>query len=327
VKPLIAKLRPGDLVEVRSATEILLTLDQDGTLDRLPFMQEMVEYSGKRFRVSKRVLKTCCSSGTDSNMRTFRADDVVLLEGVRCSGTSHDGCQKACTIFWREEWLRKIEDAGIPLTAVGEGKQALEARLKTSSRPTTYFCQSSELLKATAPLARSERFGTCFSEIRAGNCTIYEMAERIGIWLFWRIRRLFLGPYARGSNKSTPAASLGLQSGDWVEVKPIASVSATLNDRAYNRGLFFSPDMRLLCGQKQRVERKVEKIIVDGTGEMRQLRNTVYLEGSHCGCSYVAFGGCPRGEFAYWREIWLRRLEDAELPNCESSHVKAALKS
>jgi hypothetical protein len=44
---------------------------------------------------------------------------------------------------------------------------------------------------------------------------------------------------------------------------------------------------------------------------MRQLRNTVFLEGSLCGCSCVAFGGCPRGEFAYWREIWLRRVPAA----------------
>jgi hypothetical protein len=40
---------------------------------------------------------------------------------------------------------------------------------------------------------------------------------------------------------------------------------------------------------------------------MRQMRNTVYLAGSHCGCSQAAFGGCTRGEFCYWREIWLRR--------------------
>src|SRR2546428_3366660 len=54
-------------------------------------------------------------------------------------------------------------------------------------------------------------------------------------------------------------------------------------------------------------DKKVDKIIVDGTGEMRQLRNTVFLEGSLCGCACVAFGGCPRGEFAYWRGSLLRR--------------------
>lgn len=48
-----------------------------------------------------------------------------------------------------------------------------------------------------------------------------------------------------------------------------------------------------MCGQRHRVERRIERIIVDGTGEMRQIRNTVYLEGSPCACAYVAFGGCP----------------------------------
>jgi hypothetical protein len=43
---------------------------------------------------------------------------------------------------------------------------------------------------------------------------------------------------------------------------------------------------------------------------MRKLHNTAFLEESYCGCSCVAFGGCPRGEFAYWREIWLERVAD-----------------
>ena len=97
-------LRPGDFVEVKSPVEILETLDDHGTLDRLPFMPEMAEYCGKRFRVAKRVVKTCCY-GISSGMRKFSAEDVVLLEGLRCSGGAHDGCQKACTIFWRQAWL------------------------------------------------------------------------------------------------------------------------------------------------------------------------------------------------------------------------------
>ena len=50
---------------------------------------------------------------------------------------------------------------------------------------------------------------------------------------------------------------------------------------------------------------RLDKIIVDGTGQMRQLRNTVCLEGSTCGCSYMGFGmgGCARCELTYWREI------------------------
>src|ERR1700736_3045293 len=109
MKQVSLSLRPGDFVEVKSPGEILQTLDADGTLDKLPFMPEMMDFCGKRFQVSQRVVKTCYY-GTSSGMRKFPSDDVVLLEGLRCSGESHDGCQKACTIFWREAWLRKVDN-------------------------------------------------------------------------------------------------------------------------------------------------------------------------------------------------------------------------
>lgn len=300
---------PGDLVEVKAPDEIVQTLDADGTLDHLPFMPEMIEFCGKRFHVSRRVLKTCIS-GSIATMLGFKTDDVVLLDGLRCSGAAHDGCEKACTIFWREAWLRKVDDATVPSNPDSQSRQRLQARLKTATGPKTYFCQASELLQAAKPLSRGERLGTCIGDIRARNCSAFEMAQRIGTWLFWRIRRMWLGDYARGMQKTTPVASLNLQPGESVGVKSIGTIRDTLNDKACNRGLSFFPDMRLLCGSRSRVRNRLDKIIMDGTGEMRQLRNTVYLEGSMCGCVYV-FGGCPRDEFAYWREIWLRREEDA----------------
>jgi len=300
------RLYPGDLVEVKAPDEILQTLDADGTLDYLPFMPEMVEFCGKRFHVSRRVLKTCIS-GSIATMLGFKTDDVVVLDGLRCSGTAHDGCEKACTIFWREAWLRKVDAPGMQSHTDWSSHQRLQARLRTSTGPKTYFCQASELLKATRPLSRWERLGTCIGEVRARNCSAFEMAQRLGIWLFWRIRRMVLGAYARGTQKTTPVASLHLQPGESVEVKSLGHISDTLNDKARNRGLSFFPNMRRLCGSRSRVRNRLDKIIVDGTGEMRQLRNTVYLDGSMCDCVHVAFGGCPRGEFAYWREIWLRR--------------------
>jgi hypothetical protein len=224
-------------------------------------------------------------------------------------------------IFWREAWLRKIGDAagqGITqfsqnqqLESAGvvdsEGRERLRARLKTLASPKIYFCQSSEILRATDDLSRWERIGKCFNEVRTGNCGWLEMVARITIWVFWKIRRLFLGVYARGNNKRTPVESLKLGAGEWVEVKPVEGIRETLDEIAHNRGLGFTPGMRTACGRRHQVQRRIDRIIVDGTGEMRQLRNTVYLEGSMCGCNQVAFGGCPRGEFSYWREIWLRR--------------------
>jgi len=303
----LRRLRPGDLVEVRAPLEILQTLDENGALDGWPFMPEMIEFIGKRFRVRRRVLKTCISIGNSTNMRAVKAADVVILEGLRCSGVDHDGCQKSCAIFWREAWLRRV-DAAAPLPGADpDGIERLRARLKTTSGPETYFCQASELMKVTGPMRRPERFTMCFTDVRVGNCSALEMAGRIGVWLYWRIRRILLGVYAPGTNQKTPTETLNLRSGELVEVKSLRGITETLDARAHNRGLYFTPDMAELCGRDERVERRLEKIIVDGTGQMRQMRNTVYLEGAHCGCSHVAFGGCPRNEYSYWREIWLHR--------------------
>src|SRR5213080_2517768 len=168
VNPLNTRLRPGDLVEVKAPAEILETLDADGTLDHLPFMPEMIELCGKRFPVSRRVLKTCYTGlNLYDAMRRFRADDVVTLEGVRCSGAAHDGCQKACMIFWREAWLRKVQDAEVQSHVDLRGSDRLRARLKVSTSPNTYYCQASELSKATDPLSRWKRLGEYLSGLRA----------------------------------------------------------------------------------------------------------------------------------------------------------------
>jgi hypothetical protein len=137
------------------------------------------------------------------------------------------------------------------------------------------------------------------------------MMGRIATWLFWRVRRLILGPYGRGTTMATPTATLKLAPGELVQVRSMPKITASLNPNAYNRGLWFSPGMRELCGKTATVERRIEKLIVDGTGEMRQVKNTVYLQDSMCSCSHVAFGGCSRCEFNYWREIWLERPADS----------------
>ena len=305
------KFRPGDLVEVKMPLEVLATLDRDGTLDGLPFMPEMINYTGKRFRVCQRVLKTCISIKNSTNMRVLKSDDVVTLQGLRCSGTGHDGCQKGCMIFWREAWLRAAEGVVQQPAAELMGKDRLRARLKTSTEPQIYFCQASELLRYTNRMPRLARLLTCVKDVRAGNCSALEMCRRIGTWLFWRIRKMIAGEYAAGTNARTPTEPLELSSGDMIEVKALDEIVRTTNRQAQNRGLYFSPDMAALCGQKAHVTARLDKIIVDGTGEMRELQNTVYLEKSMCGCSHVALGGCSRGEFAYWREAWLRRQEKA----------------
>ena len=64
--------------------------------------------------------------------------------------------------------------------------------------------------------------------------------------------------------------------------------------------------MAMHCGRRYRVSESLQKIIVEATGEMVQLKNTVVLDGLVCQGLYVK--NCPRANYLYWREIWLRRV-------------------
>src|SRR5262252_11093353 len=96
-------LRAGDWVEVRSKEEILATLDRNGQLEGMPFMPEMFSACGKRFQVYKRAHKTC---DTVHEYKGRKMKDAVHLDGVRCNGEAHGGCEASCLIFWKTAWLR-----------------------------------------------------------------------------------------------------------------------------------------------------------------------------------------------------------------------------
>ena len=98
-------LRVGEIVEVRSQAEILATLDENGELDGLPFMPEMLAWCGRRLRVDKLALKLC---DTIESTGMHRIRDAVHLEMSRCDGQAHGGCQAGCRIYWKEAWLKRI---------------------------------------------------------------------------------------------------------------------------------------------------------------------------------------------------------------------------
>ena len=68
--------------------------------------------------------------------------------------------------------------------------------------------------------------------------------------------------------------------------------------------------MRAHCGKVFRVDRRLERMICEDSGEMIEVKNTVMLTGVTCGC-YCSWGGCSRAEPMYWREVWLRRTANA----------------
>ena len=106
----------------------------------------------------------------------------------------------------------------------------------------------------------------------------------------------------------TPAiegVELGLRPGDWIEVKSLEEIQATLDSNGKTHGLLFSNEMKLHCGKRYRVFKRVESIFNEFTREQRKVKNTVLLDAVYCRGEGL---GCDRSCFHMWREAWLRRV-------------------
>jgi hypothetical protein len=326
------RFRAGDRVVVRSREEILSTLDAEGTLAGLPFMPEMLHWCGKSFRVERRAEKTCVGVTVPVHPnRRFVGDDVVTLEGPRCDGGAHDRCDRGCKIFWKEAWLRPLKPVEAGATADGRGEDPdqdfdLIAGLKTKSGEDHYFCQSTELFAATEGFPGNKRvwrFRIMVREVRNGDRSAPELIRLSALWFSQMVSRKLRGDaWLRGPNDRGPAGSLGLNPGDTVRIKTREEIEATLDQRRGNRGLVICPEMLRLCGSTAEVERRVEQIILEETGKMKEIRNTVALKNvrspgksavlPELGCLCAnEIGDCPRLEQMYWREIWLERTGDS----------------
>lgn len=305
----------GNWVVVRSACEILSTLDENGTLDGFPFMPEMVDWCGKSFRVQRRVDKTCIENYP---LRRFPADDVVVLDGPRCDGSSHDGCKHACRIYWKHSWLRPADMGNVEIERVDGDLDKLRVRLKVKKDEHRYFCQSTELLKSTEdfPLGvKHQRVRIALREIRNGDIGILQALRLATLFLRQKIlRKLGCDDWLNGPHKRTPPQSLNLQPGELVRVKSQAQIVETLDQRRSNRGMGICYEMMQCCGREAEVRYRVDRLINETTGAMRDISDTVALKirgcgslGEECLC-YNEPGDCPRGELMYWREIWLERV-------------------
>src|SRR6476469_1938553 len=111
-------MRAGDTVELRPPGEILATLDENGCLDGLPFMPEMLSYFGQRFTVTAQVARAC-DTVNYSGVRRLR--DTVMLDDLRCDGSGHAGCGAQCRFYWKEAWLQSASSStGDAITTAGD---------------------------------------------------------------------------------------------------------------------------------------------------------------------------------------------------------------
>lgn len=295
----------GQLVEVRSSREIAATLDADGKLDGVPFMPEMARYCGNRISVSRRADKTCVAGQGHRRMKS-----TVFLQDLRCDGAYHDGCQRNCLFFWKEAWLKPVGEGAEPVQTepiLDSATSAWLGKLPTR-QDDRYSCQSTELYAATQELSRWD-LTPFIREIFHGELSVREFLQII---LRTALHRLFGERESEtlvGSQGKKLKGDLNLQAGEWVDVKKSEEIQAFLNSDGSNCGLFFKPTMFEAIGGRYQVEFPVQKIILEQTGKMVRLTNTVALKGVVC--QGVCANNCPRSEYLYWRESWLRRADVA----------------
>ncbi len=108
-RPPLAK---GDLVRVRSREEILATLDRFSELKGCALLPQMWDYCGTEHRVFRYMQRFL----DERDYKMKKVSGVVLLEELYCNGTIvFGGCDRACFLFWREEWLERVETGPVPV--------------------------------------------------------------------------------------------------------------------------------------------------------------------------------------------------------------------
>lgn len=345
------KPKVGDWVEVRSREEILRTLDSNGQLGGIPFMPEMFAFCGQKLQIYKSAHKTC---DTVFPVRGRRVDDAVHLD-TRCDGSAHGGCQAGCLIFWKMAWLKPANGGAWESPSAEQGAGCTEADVTAhtlvpnpSDPEPIYRCQATLLPYFTRNLDWWE-WDQYVDDYRSGNVGLWQMfcgavyatyfaLQRAGLgigrpmrWFYDKFHFLWGGtPFPRKfgtipDGQPTPTGTLNLQPGELVKIKSYDEIRATLNTSNKNRGLFFDAEEVPFCGGTYRVLRRVEKIINERTGKMRDMKtpciilDNVICEARYSDCRYF----CPRSIFSYWRELWLERVGPApENANPEKGSLK-----
>jgi len=343
------KLRVGEWVEILSKEEILRTLDRNGQLDGLPFMPEMFAFSGRKFRVYKRAHKTCDTVNDFKGRRMKDAVHLegVRCDG-QSHGECDAECLIFWKTVWLRKIGDNVAPTGANSFTLGvcsaDNNAALcccEADILSNTRRAgtedrdgpRYICQATQLPAATESLPWWEP-GQYFEDFTSGNVNLGRMARGffymfyrhclinagIGIgaplrWLYDKAQSLWGGvPYPRRIGKlpvggSTPAARLDLQPGEWVRVKSYETILATCDQSMKNRGMNFDAELVPYCGKTFRVLKRVNKIVDEKTGKIRELKTpAVILDSVICQAQYSECRlFCPRSLYPFWREIWLER--------------------
>jgi len=300
----------GELVRIRSLEEIAATLDAHGCLDGLPFMPEMAKYCGTTGTVFRYVDKIYDYGGR-KDLR--RMKDAVLVAGLRCDGSAHDGCQARCYLLWKTAWLTA---ADAPAAVSAKTSIDLGPTFVKQGEEKKYVCQFTELVRASSRMSpRDPRRD--LRPLIGGNVTIAAFAVAMLTRLFNVAQRLRGGigfPANKPSSTTTsPRTDLNLQPGEVVRVREPERIFETLDRVGKNRGLWFDRDMLKHTKQQFKVLARVDRIIDDASGRMRPMKTPcIVLDGVDASGEVLGF--CPQHDLVFWREAWLERSEPAKEP-------------
>jgi len=300
----------GELVRIRSLEEIAATLDAHGCLDGLPFMPEMAKYCGTTGTVFRYVDKVYDYGGR-KDLR--RMKDAVLVAGLRCDGSAHDGCQARCYLLWKTAWLTA---ADAPAAVSAKTSIDLGPTFVKQGEEKKYVCQFTELVRASSRMSpRDPRRD--LRPLIGGNVTIAAFAVAMLTRLFNVAQRLRGGigfPANKPSSTTTsPRTDLNLQPGEVVRVREPERIFETLDRVGKNRGLWFDRDMLKHTKQQFKVLARVDRIIDDASGRMRPMKTPcIVLDGVDASGEVLGF--CPQHDLVFWREAWLERSEPAKEP-------------
>ncbi|MGC2395575.1 MAG: hypothetical protein WA579_06210 [Rhodomicrobium sp.] len=307
-------LWPGEWARVRPFPEIAATLDENGCLDGLPIMPEMLPYCGARLRVFRRIDKFhdyFTPGGT--GMRRVR--DAVALGELRCNGGGHGGCQAGCLFTWKEAWLEPANgpEASAPPPAIRASRLEEFACRTSPEGVTRYSCQLTELPRAAALMWWNDPRHYLRS-LWSGNVQFVPFVKAVALALFNLAQTKTRSPTAPHQEDGIPQTGvkppLNLRPGDIVRVKSKEEIAKTLK-KSRNRGLSFDGvEMNRFCGGEFRVAKRVETIVDEASGRMLTMKSPcIVLEGVTSGGEYR--GLYPQNELIFWREVWLERVGEA----------------
>jgi hypothetical protein len=341
------KLLVGDWVEVRSKAEILRTLDNKGQLDGMPFMPEMFPFCGKRFQVYKRAHKTCDPDYRSRCVHD--AVHLETRCSGQAHGECQAGCLLFWKEAWLKPVARAnphdasmasevpCKDRGNASTSeCTESSVWNGVRAQASDAPVedpTYICQVTQV-QYQEPLKWWD-IRQYVEDYLSGNVGAWRLFSGFVYSMYYNLSQAGIGvgpamrwfynlacPLWRGSKwprktgiipegQPTPTETLNLRPGELVRIKSHEEILRTLDTSSKNRGLQWDAELVPYCGKAYRVVDRVYKVIDEKTGRMVRMKNpSILLDSVVCQARYSPCRMfCPRSTYAYWREIWLERVE------------------